>query len=94
MIIILHALPITLHLKVISNHQEFSQDLNISVSTWIISQGSEMESTNDVKLMTGLGLKSNISTASADKSFYYQRGLASADGSKPILVLIHGYPQT
>ena len=53
-----------------------------------------MESTNDVKLMMGLGLKSNISTSSTDKTFYYQRGLENVDGSKPILVLIHGYPQT
>jgi hypothetical protein len=53
-----------------------------------------MELTNDVSLMTGLGLESNISTALEDGNFYYQRGLGKVDKSTPILVLIHGYPQT
>jgi hypothetical protein len=53
-----------------------------------------MQSTNDVSLMTSLGLKSNITTTSADKTFYYHRGLETCDSSTPILVLIHGYPQT
>ena len=62
--------------------------------TEVRSQDGKMQSTNDVSLMTSLGLKSNITTASADKTFYYQRDLDTYDGSKPILVLIHGYPQT
>jgi hypothetical protein len=53
-----------------------------------------MTTTNDVNYMTGLGLESNITTASTDKIFYYHRGLDGADASKPILVLIHGYPQS
>jgi hypothetical protein len=53
-----------------------------------------MQPTHDVSFMTSLGLKSNIATASADKTFYYHRGLDNYDGSIPILVLIHGYPQT
>jgi hypothetical protein len=53
-----------------------------------------MQSTNDVSLMTSLGLKSNITIASADKTFYYHRGLETYNSSMPILVLVHGYPQT
>jgi len=52
-----------------------------------------MQSTHDISLMTSLGLKSNITTASTDKTFYYQRGLESYDSSKRILVVLHGYPQ-
>jgi hypothetical protein len=32
-----------------------------------------MQSTHDVSLMTSLGLKSNITKASCDKTFYYHR---------------------
>ncbi|RDL35799.1 putative Fluoroacetate dehalogenase [Venustampulla echinocandica] len=52
------------------------------------------QSTADVDYMTSLGLQSNISTAAADKLFYYQRGISSLSGAVPILVLLHGYPQT
>ena len=44
--------------------------------------------------MLGLGLESNISTAATDKVFYYYRSLNNAKHSTPILVLIHGYPQS
>ncbi len=51
--------------------------------------------TDDVSHMTSLGLKSNIATLSVrDKLFYYMRGLDKVSASNPILVLIHGYPQT
>lgn len=50
--------------------------------------------TNDVEHMKGLGLESNISTAAEDKTFYYHRGLKNLSNEKPILVLLHGYPQT
>jgi hypothetical protein len=53
-----------------------------------------MATINDVNHMTSLGLESNITTATTDKVFYYHRGLAGADASSPILVLIHGYPQS
>jgi hypothetical protein len=53
-----------------------------------------MESTNDVSLMTGLGVENNATNTSANKIFHYRRGLEEADTSTPILVLIHGYPQT
>ncbi|KAL2060884.1 hypothetical protein VTL71DRAFT_8936 [Oculimacula yallundae] len=52
------------------------------------------ESAHDLIYMTSLGLESNIRTAEADKMFYYHRGLEKLDGSQPILVLIHGYPQS
>lgn len=48
----------------------------------------------DVVYMTNLGLQSNINTAAADKLFYYQRGIATLPNAVPILVLLHGYPQT
>lgn len=56
-----------------------------------------MASTNDVTHMTGLGLLSNLNTASAERLFYYHRGIETADKTSkkaPILVLIHGYPQS
>ena len=49
---------------------------------------------NDVKHMTSLGLKSNLGTAAEEKTFYYQRGIKDTKNEKPILVLLHGYPQT
>ncbi|KAH7385058.1 putative Fluoroacetate dehalogenase [Cadophora sp. MPI-SDFR-AT-0126] len=52
------------------------------------------ESANDFDHMKSLGLESNISTAAADKIFYYYRGLKNLDDPGPILVLIHGYPQS
>jgi hypothetical protein len=51
-------------------------------------------STNDVEYMTSLGLESNISTAAEEKAFYYHRGIKNTKIEKPILVLLHGYPQT
>jgi hypothetical protein len=51
-------------------------------------------SNRDVTHMTNLGLKSNLSTSSADGIFFYQRGLQEAGKKTPILVLIHGYPET
>lgn len=53
-----------------------------------------MGSEDDVNHMHSLGLESNTSTAADDKLFYYHRGLANASHETPILVLIHGYPQT
>ncbi|RDW63534.1 putative fluoroacetate dehalogenase [Coleophoma cylindrospora] len=50
--------------------------------------------TNDVSHMTSLGLESNLSTAASDKIFYYHRGIKDASPASPILVLLHGYPQT
>ncbi|KAE8441237.1 hypothetical protein EG329_005601 [Mollisiaceae sp. DMI_Dod_QoI] len=49
---------------------------------------------NDVSHMTSLGLESNLSTAATDKIFYYHRGIKNASTTSPILVLLHGYPQT
>ncbi|KAH7312870.1 putative Fluoroacetate dehalogenase [Rhexocercosporidium sp. MPI-PUGE-AT-0058] len=51
-------------------------------------------SAHDIRYMTSLSLESNISTAATDKIFHYHRGLEHLNGSKPILVLIHGYPQS
>ncbi|TVY73616.1 Fluoroacetate dehalogenase [Lachnellula suecica] len=51
-------------------------------------------STNDVKHMTSLGLESNINNAATERVFYYHRGIKNKDIDAPILVLIHGYPQT
>ncbi|KUJ17017.1 alpha/beta-hydrolase [Mollisia scopiformis] len=48
---------------------------------------------DDVTHMTGLGLESNFSTLGRDRIFYYQRGIYG-EISRPILVLLHGYPQT
>lgn len=51
-------------------------------------------STGDVNYMTSLGLESNIDTAEADKMFCYYRGIKDVKNEAPILVLLHGYPQT
>jgi len=51
-------------------------------------------STNDIKHMTGLGLDSNVNTTAAEKIFYYHRGIKDLKAGTPILVLLHGYPQT
>lgn len=51
-------------------------------------------STEDVKYMTSLGLESNIETAAIDKVFYYHRGIKDVKVATPILVMLHGYPQT
>ncbi|PVH75459.1 putative Fluoroacetate dehalogenase [Cadophora sp. DSE1049] len=51
-------------------------------------------SAHDITYMTSLGLESNIRTAATDLVFYYHRGLQTWDGQKPVLVLIHGYPQS
>jgi hypothetical protein len=53
-----------------------------------------MASGEDVKLMTGLGLESNIDTFEKDGVFYYHRALQIGSTKTPVLVLIHGYPQT
>ena len=55
---------------------------------------SKMTPTDDVTHMLGLGLESNISTAAIEKVFYYHRNLKNAKNSTPILVLVHGYPQS
>jgi hypothetical protein len=50
---------------------------------------------DDVTHMTFLGLENNIKYLVVDGLFYYHRGLIGQDEiSKPILVLLHGYPQT
>ena len=51
-------------------------------------------STNDVEYMTSLGLESNIRTAAEEKTFYYHRGIKDPKIDQPILLLLHGYPQT
>ena len=49
----------------------------------------------DVSYMTSLGLDRNLSSDSEDGLFFYQRGLQQhANGTAPVLVLIHGYPET
>jgi hypothetical protein len=57
------------------------------MSTTLLSNG-------DVTHMTKLGLESNLSTSSADGIFFYQRRLQEVGKKAPILVLIHGYPET
>ena len=52
------------------------------------------ESADDFTYMKSLGLESNISTAAAEKVFYYHHDLKHWNASFPILVLIHGYPQS
>ncbi|KAE8447799.1 hypothetical protein EG329_010193 [Mollisiaceae sp. DMI_Dod_QoI] len=50
---------------------------------------------DDVTHMIGLGLESNFSTLGEDRMFYYHRGIiGEKDIVRPIIVLIHGYPQT
>jgi hypothetical protein len=51
-------------------------------------------SNSDVTYMTSLGLECNISTSSEDGLFFYQRNLQNATERTPVLVLIHGYPET
>ncbi|EHL00331.1 alpha/beta-Hydrolase [Glarea lozoyensis ATCC 20868] len=51
-------------------------------------------STDDVDYMTSLGLKSNLKTTAEEKLFYYSRGLEDVKPDTPVLVLLHGYPQT
>lgn len=53
-----------------------------------------MASRDDIKLMEGLGLEHNIHTLEKDGIFYYHRGLKCGSPKTPVLVLIHGYPQT
>jgi hypothetical protein len=49
----------------------------------------------DVSYMKSLGLECNLSTSLEDGLFFYERGLQQeANGTAPILVLIHGYPET
>ncbi|KAH6673352.1 putative Fluoroacetate dehalogenase [Halenospora varia] len=50
--------------------------------------------TDDVSHMESLGLESNLDTASMDSLFYYSRGIERQKIDTPVLVLIHGYPQT
>ena len=54
-------------------------------------------------MTTSLGLASNLETAVRDKVFYYHRGIVVKEGQggkddnagrRPVLVLLHGYPQT
>jgi hypothetical protein len=71
----------------------------LSTSDLILSRTTENMSTTllsngDVTHMTKLGLESNLSTSSADGIFFYQRRLQEAGKKAPILVLIHGYPET
>jgi hypothetical protein len=49
---------------------------------------------DDIEFMTDLGLKSSISTLEAERLFYYARGIEDASLKAPVLVLIHGYPQS
>jgi hypothetical protein len=49
---------------------------------------------DDIEYMTSLGLDSNVNTAATDRTFYYSRGLKSVTAGTPLLVLLHGYPQT
>lgn len=50
---------------------------------------------DDVTHMTGLGLESNFSTLGKERIFYYHRGIAGGkEIEKPVLVLLHGYPQS
>lgn len=50
---------------------------------------------NDVQHMVSLGLRFNIiATGTGEKIFYYERGLWDIMNEHPILVLLHGYPQT
>lgn len=51
-------------------------------------------SSDDIKYMTNLGLESNVYSAAADRVFYYQRGIKDVQAGMPILLLLHGYPQT
>jgi hypothetical protein len=51
-------------------------------------------SNSDVTYMTSLGLECNLSTSSEDGLFFYQRNLQNANERTPVLVLIHGYPET
>jgi hypothetical protein len=75
--------------------QIFHPKIFVFSSANLDSEGiSKMQSIHDISLMTSLGLKSNITTPSTDKTFNYQRGLENYDSSKPILVVLHGYPQT
>ena len=52
------------------------------------------ELADDFVYMKSLGLESNISTAATEKVFCYHRDLKDWSTSSPILVLIHGYPQS
>jgi pimeloyl-ACP methyl ester carboxylesterase len=58
----------------------------------LFSRGDRLQkmASQDVEHMTSLGLE--LSLAKEDKLFYYHRGLT--DVKKPILVLLHGYPQS
>jgi hypothetical protein len=44
--------------------------------------------------MSGLGVENNIRTLAEDGLFYYSRGLQGELLDGPLLVLIHGYPQS
>ena len=51
-------------------------------------------SVDNVTHMANIGLDSNIDTTAIDKIFYYHRGIKELKANTPILVLLHGYPQT
>jgi len=53
-----------------------------------------MGPSKDIDHMTSLGLESNLTTAATDKVFYFHRGIKDATSTNPILILIHGYPQS
>ncbi|TVY35054.1 Fluoroacetate dehalogenase [Lachnellula occidentalis] len=54
-----------------------------------------LENDKDVQHMTSLGLRFNILTTTEGKIFYYERGIWDVMTERlPILVLLHGYPQT
>ncbi|TVY34153.1 Fluoroacetate dehalogenase [Lachnellula subtilissima] len=53
-----------------------------------------LEKDNDIQHMVSLGLRFNITTTAKGNIFYYERGLWDIMNGKPILVLLHGYPQT
>jgi hypothetical protein len=94
MVIMLIPFDSQLHLKTCSN-LNLQPKISDCFSANLDSEGiSKMQSIHDISLMTSLGLKSNITTPSTDKTFNYQRGLENYDSSKPILVVLHGYPQT
>lgn len=49
---------------------------------------------DDVTHMEGLGLRSNFDKLGRDRIFYYEIGFIEESVPKPILVLLHGFPQT
>ncbi|CAG8960717.1 hypothetical protein HYFRA_00002253 [Hymenoscyphus fraxineus] len=66
-------------------------------SSWIhflTSIASQQDSVDDIQYITSLDLESNIESAAKDKIFFYHRGVKELSHGKPILMLLHGYPQT